>query len=71
MNKKIWTLNGIAFASLTLPAFTIISCGSQENISERMRQINQRFINKIEEETNNFLPCLLYTSDAADDLQPV
>lgn len=56
MNKKIWTLNGIAFASLTLPAFTIISCGSQENISERMRQINQRFINKIEEETNNFLP---------------
>ena len=56
MNKKIWTLNGIAFASLALPAFTIISCGSQENISERMRQINQRFINKIEEETNNFLP---------------
>ena len=56
MNKKIWTLNGIAFASLALPIFTIISCGSQENISERMRQINQRFINKIEEETNNFLP---------------
>ena len=56
MNKKIWTLNGIAFSSLALPAFTIISCGSQENISERMRQINQRFINKIEEETNNFLP---------------
>ena len=56
MNKKIWTLNGIVFASLALPAFTIISCGSQENISERMRQINQRFINKIEEETNIFLP---------------
>ena len=55
MNKKLLFFNGILISGTILPALVITSCSSNK-ISERMRQINERFINEVEKRSKNFLP---------------
>ena len=55
MNKKLLFFNGILISGTILPALVITSCSSNK-ISERMHQINERFINEVEKRSKNFLP---------------